>query len=175
MDSLVYIFTVYRGYRWDTFLGDLGPDVIGDRYWTNYLVSPVNENAVLIVYGIAMWLRCFYSLKLFRPFAGIFAMVEKLFMTMVTYGIFYFSVLFLFAVVGFVLFYDIAEFSQLHTTLFTLFKATISDYNADIMKEARLGAFLGYAYFLSFMIINLILIMNLIVARLAATYKRHNK
>lgn len=43
------------------------------------------------------------------------------------------------------------------------------------MKEARLGAFLGYTYFLTFMIINLILIVNLIVARLAATYKRYNK
>jgi hypothetical protein len=42
------------------------------------------------------------------------------------------------------------------------------------MKEARLGAFLGYTYFLSFMIINLILIVNLIVARLASTYKRYN-
>jgi hypothetical protein len=42
------------------------------------------------------------------------------------------------------------------------------------MKEARLGAFLGYSYFLAFMIINLILIVNLIVARLAATYKKYN-
>jgi hypothetical protein len=111
MDSLVYIFTVYRGYRWDTFLGELTPEVLGDRYWTNYMESPVNENAVLIVYGICMWLRCFYSLKLFRPFAGIFAISEKLFTTMITYGVFYFSVLFLFAVVGFVLFYDLEPFS----------------------------------------------------------------
>ena len=94
---------------------------------------------------------------------------------MITYGFYYFSVLFLFSVVGFVLFYDIQEFSALNTTLFTLFKATISDYNADIMKEAQLGAFLGYTFFLAFMIINLILIVNLIVARLAATYKKYNK
>lgn len=43
------------------------------------------------------------------------------------------------------------------------------------MKNARLGAFIGYAYFIIFMIINLILIMNLIVARLASTYKKYNK
>lgn len=43
------------------------------------------------------------------------------------------------------------------------------------MKDARLGAFLGYAFFISFMIINLILIVNLIVGRLAATYKTYNK
>jgi hypothetical protein len=26
MDSLLYIFTAYRGWRWDTFLGDLSPE-----------------------------------------------------------------------------------------------------------------------------------------------------
>lgn len=175
MDSLLYIFTVYRGWRWDTFIRDLTPAQLGSEYWDNYKRSPINENAVLIVYGVAMWARCFYSLKLFRPFAGLFALVEKLFASMITYGVYYFAVLFLFAVVGFVLFDDITEFSQLHTTLFTLFKATISDYNADIMKQARLGAAVGYIFFLAFMIIYLILIMNLIVARLAATYKKYNR
>jgi hypothetical protein len=175
MDSLLYVFTVYKGYRLDTFLGNPEWPVIGDRYWRNYEKSPINENAVLIVYGLAMWVRCFYSLKLFRPFAEIFAITEKLFLSMITYGAFYFSVLFLFSVVGFVLFYDLAPFATLQTTLFTLFKATVSDYNADVMKEAKIGAFLGYAFFLAFMIVNLVLIVNLIVARLAATYKKYNR
>ena len=174
MDSLLYIFTVYRGYRWDTFLIDFTPDGLGAAYWANYIVSPINENAVLIVYGLALWLRCFYQLKLISPLAGVFALAEKLFLTMITYGVYYFSVLFLFAVVGFVLFYDLPLFSQLQTTLFTLFEATVSVYNVDTMDNARLGAFLGYTYFITFMIINLILIMNLIVGRLAATYKRYN-
>lgn len=42
------------------------------------------------------------------------------------------------------------------------------------MKNAKIGAFLGYTYFLVFMILNLILIVNLIVARLASTYKKYN-
>jgi hypothetical protein len=107
MDSLLYIFTVYRGWRWNTFLEPLTPEQLGQRYWENYVKSPINENAVLIVYGIAMWLRCFYATKLFKPSAALFAIIEKLFQTMITYGVFYFSVLFLFAVVGFVLFYDL--------------------------------------------------------------------
>jgi hypothetical protein len=121
MDSLLYIFTVYKGYRLDTFLGNPTPSDIGNRVWQNYVASPINENAVLIVYGIAMWMRCFYTLKLFRPLAGIIAIAEKLFVSMITYGFFYFSVLFLFSVVGFVLFYDLEQFNTLQTTLFTLF------------------------------------------------------
>jgi len=175
MDSLLYIFTVYKGYRLNTFLGNPTPSDIGRVTWENYAISPINENAVLIVYGIAMWMRCFYTLKLFRPLAGIIAIGEKLFTSMITYGFFYFSVLFLFSVVGFVLFYDLEQFNTLQTTLFTLFQTTVSEYDADIMINARLGAFLGYAFFISFMIINLILIVNLIVGRLAATYKTYNK
>ena len=133
MDGLLYIFTAYRGWRWDTFLGNLDNEQLGAKYWDNYQKSPINENAVLIVYGIAIWLRCFYQLKLLRPFVGLFAIVEKLFKTMITYGIYYFAILFLFSVVGFVLFYDLDPFKALHTTLFTLFKATISDYDADQM------------------------------------------
>ena len=107
MDGLLYIFTAYRGWRWDTFLDDLTEEELGARYWENYQISPINENAVLIIYGIAMWGRCFYQLKLIRPLTGLMAIVEKLFTTMITYAIYYFSFLFLFAVVGFVLFYDI--------------------------------------------------------------------
>ena len=43
------------------------------------------------------------------------------------------------------------------------------------MKDARVGAFLGYLYYLSFLILNIILIINLIVARLAHSYKIFNK
>lgn len=43
------------------------------------------------------------------------------------------------------------------------------------MKNARVGAFLGYLYYLSFLILNIILIINLIVARLAHSYKKFNK
>lgn len=43
------------------------------------------------------------------------------------------------------------------------------------MKDARVGAFLGYLYYISFLILNIILIINLIVARLAHAYKIYNK
>lgn len=43
------------------------------------------------------------------------------------------------------------------------------------MKDARVGAFLGYLYYITFLILNIILIINLIVARLAHYYKLYNK
>ena len=173
--SLLYVFAAYRGWRFDTFLEDLTNDQIGERYWSNYLSSIVNENLVLLVYAGLMWSRTFYQSKLIKLSAEIFAISEKMIFEMFTYAIFYFSVLFLFGVVGFVLFYDVPDFASLNTALFTLFKATIQSYDVDKMQNARVGPFLGYTYFLSFLILNLILIMNLIVARLANVYKQYNK
>jgi hypothetical protein len=62
--------------------------------------------------------------------------MAKLFKDMITFGIFYFSVLFLYGIVGFVLFSDLAPFAHINTALFTLFRATIRDYDIDIMTEA---------------------------------------
>ena len=175
--NTLYVATAYKGWRYNTFLErSLIDDVtFGERYWENYLASPINDNAVLLTYGLLMWARTFYSLKLVHLTGPTFAITEKLFIEMLTFALYYFSVLFLFAVVGLVLFPDLPQFAALNTALFTLFRATIQDYNADSMKEAKIGAFLGYVYFIAFMIINLILIVNLIVARLAATYKLYNK
>lgn len=54
-----------------------------------------------------MWLKCFTQLKLVRFTSRVFTMSEKLFRAMIAYAVFYFAVLFLFAVIGFVLFYDL--------------------------------------------------------------------
>lgn len=43
------------------------------------------------------------------------------------------------------------------------------------MKNAQVGAALGYIYYLAFLILNIVLIINLIVARLAHTFKLYNK
>lgn len=59
--------------------------------------------------------------------------------------------------------------------MFTLFKATIHDYDINALDNAKIGPFIGYIYYLSYLIINLILIVNLIVAKLAYGYKFYQK
>lgn len=98
---------------------------MGRIYWDNYITSPINENGLLIAFAIILWIKVIYTFKLINLTGGIYAMLIKLFETMFTYGIFYFAVLFIFAVVGVVLFNDLQEFSTLYTVLFTLFKASI--------------------------------------------------
>jgi len=129
--SWVYIIIVYKDFRFDTFLRDLNPYEEATAYWINYINSPVNENVLLVVFMTFLWLKAFYQLKLFQLFASLFAILEKLVTEVIIFGIFYFAQLFLFAVVGVVLFPDLSGFAKLQTSLFTLFKASIGDYDID--------------------------------------------
>lgn len=43
------------------------------------------------------------------------------------------------------------------------------------MQYSRISAFLGYLYFIVFLLLNLILIVNLIVGQLAYAYKQYSK
>lgn len=82
---------------------------------------------------------------------------------MFIFGLFYFAEIFLFAIVGIVLFSDLEPFSHLSSALFVLFKATIQDYDIDMMNNAKIGNFFSYCYFIAFIILNLVLVVNLIV------------
>ena len=92
-----------------------------------------------MIYGIILWVRTFYTLRLVSAFSGLFAILEKLVPEILIFGIFYLSQLFLFSVVGVVLFSDLEGFKSLNTTMFTLFLASISDIKIDQMREARVG------------------------------------
>lgn len=56
--------------------------------------------------------------------------------------------------------------------MFTLFKATLRDYNVELMVKNKWGSYLGYFYFNSYLVLNVLLFLNLIVAQLANAYKK---
>lgn len=59
--------------------------------------------------------------------------------------------------------------------MFTLFRATIQDYSIYMMAGSRVGDLIGYIYFNSYLIVNITLLINLIVAQLAYAYKKYNR
>ena len=76
---------------------------------------------------------------------------------------YYTSVLFLYGIVGVVLFNDLPEFINLASAMYVLFKSTIKSYNIYIMQGTAVGDIIGYIYFNSFLILNVTLLVNLIV------------
>jgi len=73
-------------------------------------------------------------------------------------------ILFIYSIVGTIVFNNIDEFDNLSTTMYTMFRASIMDYDVDMMDSSNVGSFLAYGYFISYLIINITLLVNLIVA-----------
>lgn len=99
-------------------------------------------------------------------------MLGLLFKELITFGVFYASLVFIFAIIGNVVFSDIYEFHNLGIAMFTLFKATLRNYNIELMKGSRYGVYTGYVYFNIYLVLNVLLFLNLIVAQLANAYKK---
>jgi len=94
---------------------------------------------------------------------------------LIIFCMYYFSVLFLYSIVGVVLFNDIPEFADLAAAMFTLFRSTIKDYNIYVMQGVAVGDIIGYVYFNTYLILNVTLLVNLIVGQLAYAYKKYQK
>ena len=103
-----------------------------------------------------------------------YEVVRLLLGELLTFLFFYISVLFLYAIIGVIVFRDMQEFDSIQSALFTLFRASLGDYDLTILNQA-VKHYLGAIYFNSFVIVNIILLVNLIVAQLANGYKRVNK
>jgi len=94
---------------------------------------------------------------------------------LITFGLYYMSVLIIYAIVGIVLFSDVPAFDDMASAMFTLFTASAKDYNINVLNGCILGNIIGYVYFNSYLIINVILLLNLLIGQLAYAYRRHNK
>lgn len=172
---MAYLIILLRDYRYDTFLPDR--DYRGDAilFYRQYVESPVNENAILFVYGTLLWIKCFHQLSYLQITGGLYQVCIKLVRQLIVFVMYYTSVLFLYSIVGVVLFNDLPEFRTVWAAMFTLFRSTIKDYNIYVMTEARVGAIIGYVYFNSYLILNVTLLANLIIGQLAWAYGKYNK
>lgn len=102
-------------------------------------------------------------------------MVVLLVRELITFGMYYFSVLVIYAIVGIVLFSEMMAFNDMPSAMFTLFTASARDYDINVLNGCKVGNIIGYIYFNSYLIINVILLMNLLIGQLAYAYSKYNK
>ena len=78
----------------------------------------------------------------------------------------------IFASVGNLLFVSIPEYESLNEAMMTLFSAAMGDFDFGVLHDNDKGVIVGEIYMITFVIFNLILILNLLIAILASTYSR---
>lgn len=170
--EIAYLSIILKKYRYDSFLSD--PDKITEArmYWAEYTDTFINEGLLLWIIVTLMWIKAFNQLKWIRLTGNLHMVLGMLFQELITFSIFYLSLVFIFGVIGNIIFKDVKEFRNLPTAMFTLFKATLQDYNVELMTRNKWGEYLGYVYFNTYLVLNVILFLNLIVAQLANAYKK---
>ena len=102
--TMAYLTILLRDYRYGTFLSKPAPDVEARQYFNQYIESPVNENAVLWVIGTMLWGKAFLQLRFIKSTGYLYEVVRLLFGELATFLFFYASVLFVYAIVGIILF-----------------------------------------------------------------------
>jgi hypothetical protein len=87
----------------------------------------------------------------------------------------------MFAVIGNLIFYDVYSYGTISEAMLTMFKASAGDFNKEkldqIVNSTRggVGPGWGYTFILTYMLLNFILIVNVIVGQLSSAYKKFHK
>jgi hypothetical protein len=175
LSDMAYLVIILKKYRWDTFLSQPDPVTEARIYWYNYTDSFVNEGLLLWIIVGLMWIKAYNQFKWVRLTGNLHQILGILFQELITFSVFYLSLVFIFAIIGNTIFGDIYEFRNLASAMFTLFKATLQNYDIELMAGTKFGVYLGYVYFNTYIVLNVILFLNLIVAQLANAYKKLKK
>lgn len=58
--SFIYFMIFIKDWKYDTFLKYRPPIEEAYVYYDNYVTSIINENGILLCYGIIFWIKAFY-------------------------------------------------------------------------------------------------------------------
>lgn len=161
--GMAYLIILFRDYRYDTFLKQR--DYIDEAivFYEQYVASPVNENIILFIYGTLLWIKVFHQMSFLQLTGSLYQVCTMLLRELMIFCMYYASVLFIYSIIGVVLFNDVAEFEDMPAAMFTLFRSTIKDYDIYVVAGVAVGDLIGYIYFNSYLILNVTLLVNLIV------------
>jgi hypothetical protein len=162
--GIAYLSIILKKYRWGTFVSDPDPITEARIYWYNYTHTFVNEGLLLWCIVGLMWVKAYNQFKWVRVTGNLHCILGLLFRELVTFAVFYLSLVFIYAIIGNVIFGEMTEFRTLPTAFMTLFKATLREYDVEIMSRNKWDQYLGYIYFNSYLVLNSLLFLNLIVA-----------
>ena len=81
----------------------------------------MNEHALLLIIAILLWIKAFVQLKWIESTGALYSIVLMLVYELLTFCVFYFAILFLYTMIGMVLFRNFEEFSSFRAAIFTLF------------------------------------------------------
>jgi hypothetical protein len=92
-----------------------------------------------------------------------------------TFSVLWIIQLFIFACIGYLIFGELNEYRDLPNTLILLLQASLGQWDFEIYDDLTISSSWGIIFIVVVIIINLIMLLNFVVAILAETYMRFSK
>ena len=147
------------------------------------ITDDIFENVVsmALLYGLVSgctWIRVLMGLQVTETFGPLITAINRMSIDIFTFFIFYLFQLFAFSVIASMTFANVAEFDGIYHTCLYMFNATLGDYDFHIFDvyESFIPTYkyLGHAFIIIYLMLNLILLLNMVIAMMSETYANMN-
>jgi hypothetical protein len=92
-----------------------------------------------------------------------------------TFTVLWIIQLFIFACIGYLIFGELYEYRDLQNTLIMLLESSLGQWDFNIYNDLKIGPMYGVGYHIIVITVNMILLLNLVIAILTETYVRFSK
>lgn len=143
------------------------------QYFENIYVFHNDEILIDVIYSIAagcLWLRVILSLKLTRFMGPLIKMIQLMIKDIMIFLVLFVCDLLVFATIGNLLFVSVHQYETLEEALKTLFASALGGFDMTTLDGNNKGNLTGEIYMIIFLLFNVVLILNLLIAILASTY-----
>ena len=118
-----------------------------------------------------MWIRVAMLFRITKLLGPLIKIIFALMRTFMLFFILYLLSLFSFSSVGILLFLEMDQFSSLYKAMIFLFGSSLGEFDFSVFDAITLDyKEYGHAFYVFFLIVNLVLLLNLLIAILSKTY-----
>eukprot|EP00347_Sterkiella_histriomuscorum_P019940 403339718 len=138
-------------------------------------VEEVSENIfkfdiLLAVHTSFLWMKVMLLLKLTRSFGPLLKIIEHMVHDFIYFCIIWGINLIFFTFLGMLLFSEIELFKSFQNTLIMLIQSSLGQWDLTMYDDLSFGEIFGKIYHLVFLIVNLVMLLNLMIAILSTTF-----
>ena len=148
-------------------------ELIGTTYYKNIYILEKDADTLAYLYSIAstlLWIKILLLLRVTRLLGPLIKMIQRMINDIMIFMILFSIQLIIFATVATLLFTSLSTYSSFNDSMLTLFQATLGSFDYTTIAQNSRGETLGDVFLTIFLIMNMILFLNLLIAILSTTY-----
>ena len=127
---------------------------------------------VIAIVAALNWLRLIIMLQLTKSYGPMLTIILEMFEDLFIFLVLWILLLFVFASSGFILFNELPAYESLWAAFVIQFEASLDNWSLKIYDDLSLGETRGQIFQMLSVTLNMILMLNLVIAILSETYAR---